>query len=159
VFFWQVSPVRSGSSNSLLDLSPDGHYLLVANADNGTVTVVDADIHKALREIKVGEKPEGVAWIGKHLAAATVYRENKVVFFDPENGHIVGRLAVPSEPYGIVTDKERKRAWVTQDYPGTVSEINLETLRIVREMKVGAFIRGLAINADEDRLYVSEFYT
>src|SRR5262249_16817584 len=139
--------------------SPDGRRLLVANADNGTVTVVDPVQRKVLREIKVGEKPEGVAWIGTHLAAATVYRESKVVLFDPEDSRILGRLAVPNEPYGIVTNKARNRAWVTHDYPGTVTEINLETLEIVREMKVGAFTRGLALDADESRLYVTEFYT
>src|SRR5262249_30840558 len=72
---------------------------------------------------------------------------------------ILGRLAVPNEPYGIVTNKARNRAWVTHDYPGTVTEINLETLEIVREMKVGVFTRGLAIDTDESRLYVTEFYT
>jgi YVTN family beta-propeller protein len=142
-----------------LDLSPDGGRLLVANADNGTVTVVDAGVHKALREIKVGDKPEGVAWISEQLAAVTVYRENTVVFFDPETGNIVKKLMVPHEPYGIVTNKDRSRAWVTHDYPGTVSEIDLKTQQIVREMKVGAFTRGLAINGHETRLYVTEFYT
>src|SRR5262245_8042203 len=88
-----VAPLtRAGSSNSLLDLSPDGSRLRVANADNGSVTVVDAAVHKALREIKVGEKPEGVAWISKCLAAVTVYRDNRLVFFDPEDGRIVGKL-------------------------------------------------------------------
>jgi YVTN family beta-propeller protein len=156
---WQASFVFAGSSNSLLDLSPDGGRLLVANADNGTVTVVDAGVHKALREIKVGDKPEGVAWINEHLAAVTVYREHTVVFFDPENGSIVTKLAVPHEPYGIVTKKERSRAWVTHDYPGAVSEIDLKTKQIARDMKVGAFTRGLALSNDESRLYVTEFYT
>jgi YVTN family beta-propeller protein len=154
-----ASDTRAGTSNSLLDLSPDGRRLLAANADNGTVTVVDTAKRAALREIKVGEKPEGVAWINERLAAVTVYRESKVVFLDPEDGRIVGKLAVSNEPYGIVTNKDRSRAWVTHDYPGTVSEIDLEKLAIVREMKVGAFTRGLAINADESRLYVTEFYT
>jgi YVTN family beta-propeller protein len=149
----------AGSSNSLLDLSPDGGRLLVANADNGTVTVVDAGVHKALREIKVGDKPEGVAWINEHLAAVTVYRENTVVFFDPETGGVIKKLPVPHEPYGIVTNKERSRAWVTHDYPGTVSEIDLKTQAIAREMKVGAFTRGLALSNDEGWLYVTEFYT
>ena len=49
----------AGTSNSLMDVSPDGTRLLVANTDNGTVTVVDTAARKALREIKVGEKPEG----------------------------------------------------------------------------------------------------
>src|SRR5262249_52973074 len=41
----------------------------------------------------------------------------------------------------------------------TVSEIDLKTQQIVREMKVGAFTRGLALSNDESRLYVTEFYT
>ena len=59
---------------TLRDIAPDGRRLLVTNPDNGTVTVVDLVTRKALREIPVGEKPEGVTWIGKGpVAAATVY--------------------------------------------------------------------------------------
>jgi len=58
-----VTPVWAGTSNSLLDVSPDGKTLLAANADNSSVTVVDTAAGKALREIKVGDKPEGVTWI------------------------------------------------------------------------------------------------
>jgi YVTN family beta-propeller protein len=154
-----LQSTHAGTSNSLLDLSPDGHMLLVANADNGTVTVVDARAHKAIREIKVGDKPEGVAYIGKQLAAVTVYRESKVVFFNPEDGRIIETLGVPNEPYGIVTNQARTRAWVTHDYPGLVTEIDLERRKIVREMPVGKFTRGLALSSDESRLYVTEFYT
>src|SRR5262249_16850567 len=100
-----VSASRAGTTNSLLDLSPDGGRLLVGNADNCTVTVVDTGKRAALREIRVGEKPEGVTWIGQNLAAVTIYRESRLVFFDPEDGRIVGKLAVPNEPYGIVTNK------------------------------------------------------
>src|SRR6516165_2065610 len=85
----------AGASNSLLDLSPDGTLLLAVNADNGSVTVVDTAARKALREIPVGEKPEGVTWIGKGpLAAVTVYHEDRVVFFDADTGRVVQNLAV-----------------------------------------------------------------
>ena len=154
-----TSLANAGTSNSLLDLSPDGHLLLAANADNGTVTLVDARAHKALREIKVGEKPEGVAWINKQLAGVTVYRESKVVFFNPEDGKVISKLAVPNEPYGIVTNQARDVAWVTHDYPGVVTEIDLKAKKIIREMAVGSFTRGLALKDDESRLYVTEFYT
>jgi YVTN family beta-propeller protein len=112
-----------------------------ANADSDTVTVVDTAARKALREIKVGDKPEGVAWINANLAAVTVYRADRVVFFNPETGAVVKSLTVSNEPYGIVTNKDRSRAWITQDYPGSVTEIDLKTLQIVREMKVGSFVR------------------
>lgn len=152
--------VWAGSSNSLLDLSPDGTRLLVTNADNGTVTVVDVANRKAVHEIKVGEKPEGVAWIGNGpLAVVTVYRADQLVFFDAEAGRVVKQLPVANEPYGIAANKDGSRAWVTHDYPGSVSEIDLKEQKVIREMKVGAFVRGIALSPDESRLYATEFYT
>jgi YVTN family beta-propeller protein len=158
--FAPASPALAGSSNSLMDLTPDGSRLLVANSDNGTVTVVDTKERKALREIAVGDKPEGVAWIDKGpLAVVTVYREDLVVFIDTEAGRVVHKLKMANEPYGIVTNKDGSRAWVTHEYPGTVSEIDLAERKVIREFKVGASVRGIALSPDESRLYVTEFYT
>ncbi len=152
--------LQAGSSNSLLDVTPDGKRLVVANADNGSVTVIDAATNKALREIVVGDKPEGVAWIGNGpLAAVTVYRDDIVAFVDTDAGKIVEKLRVANEPYGIVTTKDSSRAYVTHEYPGTVSEIDLTKRQVLREMKAGSMVRGLAFSPDEKRLYVTEFYT
>src|SRR5216684_8712889 len=99
--------VYAGASNSLMDISPDGKLLIVANPDNGTVTLVNTEARKALREIRVGDKPEGVAWIGSGpLAAVSVYHEDQVVFVNTREGKIVKKLPIADEPYGIVTNKE-----------------------------------------------------
>jgi YVTN family beta-propeller protein len=155
-----ISMAWAGTSNSLMDVSPDGKRLIVANSDNGTVTIVDTADRKALREIKVGDKPEGVAWIGQGpLAAVTVYREDRVVFLDTEKGQVVKSLKVANEPYGIVTNKAGTTAWVTNEYPGKVSEIDLAAHKVVREIKAGVNPRGIALSHDESCLYVTEFYT
>src|SRR5687767_4791112 len=120
-------PLAAGTSNSLLDVSPDGTRLLVANTDNGTVTVIDTAKREVIREIEVGTKPECVAWIGNGpRAVATLYAGSTVVFFNAATGQVGKKLAVKFEPYGIVTDKAGRRAWVTHDYPGLVSEIDLD---------------------------------
>src|SRR5260370_29246027 len=145
-----ISPVCAGTSNSLLDVSADGKYLLAANADNGSVTVVDTTAGKALREIKVGDKPEGVTWIGAGpLAAVACYREGRIVFFDAMTGQILTKLAVAAEPYGMVADLKGKRVWVTHEYPGIVSEIDVEKRKVIRELKAGSMVRGLALSPDE----------
>jgi YVTN family beta-propeller protein len=155
-----AAPAIAGSSNSLMDVSPDGSRLLVANGDNGTVTVVDTAARKVLHEIPVGDKPEGVTWIGPGpLAAVAVYREDLVVFVDAAQGRVVGRLAVANEPYGIVATRDGRRAYVTHEYPGTVSEIDLTAGKVLRQMKAGDRVRGLALAADEKRVYVTEFHS
>ena len=150
----------AGSSNSLMDVAPDGKLLLVANRDNGTVTVVDTESRKVLREIKVGDKPEGVTWIGNGpRAAVTLYEDNALVFFDAATGAISKKLPVGAEPYGIVADKQGKIGYVTHEYPGTVSTIDLQKESLISATKHGAHLRGIALSPDGSRLYVSEFYT
>jgi len=150
----------AGTSNSLLDVSPDGARLLVANPDNGTVTVVDTKERKVLREIRVGDKPECVSWIGGGPAAVvTVYQQDELVFFNADNGTVTSRLPVPDEPYGMVVNAKGTKAWVTHEYPGIVSEIDLEQRKVSGTTHVGAFVRGIALSPDESRLYVTEYYT
>jgi YVTN family beta-propeller protein len=97
--------VQAGTSNSLLDVSPDGNRLLVANTDNGTVRVVDTADRKSVREIAVGRQPEGVSWIGAGpLAAVTLYFEDKVALIDADNsgpGRPVRRGRQPGRPAGL----------------------------------------------------------
>src|SRR5205085_9996123 len=108
-----TSSLSAGTSNSLLDVSPDGRFLLAANADNGSVTVVDLLDRKIVREIPVGAKPESAAWIGNGpLAAAALYRDRQIVLFNVETGDIANRIDVKAEPYGLVVNQAGTRAWV-----------------------------------------------
>jgi YVTN family beta-propeller protein len=150
----------AGTSNSLLDVSSDGKLLLAANRDNGTVTVVDTAARKVLREIKVGSKPESVSWIGAGpQAVVALYEDNALAFFDAATGTISKKLPVAAEPYGIVTDPQGKTGYVTHEYPGTISTIDLQGKKVVSETKAGSFLRGIALSPDGKRVYVSEFYT
>jgi YVTN family beta-propeller protein len=150
----------AGTSNSLMDVAPNGKALIVANNDNGTVTLVDLVEQKALREIKVGKKPEGVTWIGAGpLAAVTLYHESAVVIVNTETGKIETTIKTAAEPYGIVADAKGKLAWVSHEYPGLVSEIDLAAGKVLRELPAGTMPRGIALAPDGKRVYVSEFYT
>lgn len=155
-----ASPLLAGSSNSLLDVSPDGSKLVAANSDNGTITVVDLKARKALREIAVGDHPEGAAWVGNGpIAVVSVYRDDRLAFVDTDSGKVVATVPCPAEPYGIVTTKDGKRAFVSHDYPGLVSEVDLVARKVVRSFPAGSWARGIALSADESTAYVSNFFT
>src|SRR5207253_9764042 len=128
----------AGTSNSLMDVSPNGQRLLVANTDRGTVTTVDLATRKVLCELPAGDHPEAAAWIGNGpQGVAAVYGDDRLVFFDVEQKKITHLLKVENEPYGIVTTKDGKFAYVTHDYPGSVSEIDLVSKTVKRTFKVG----------------------
>src|SRR5262245_23007248 len=106
----------AGSSNSLLDISPDGARLLVANSDNGIVTVIYVKERKAVREIPVGDHPEGVAWVGDSpVAVVSIYRDDRLVFVDTTTGKVES-LSCAAEPYGVVVTRDGRRAFVSHDY-------------------------------------------
>ncbi len=154
-----ASPVLAGSSNSLLDVSPDGTRLAVANTDTGTVSVVDLTTRKKLAEFKCGDHPEAVSWVADTgVFLATVYGDDKLMWFDAVKGHLAS-LTVDGEPYAVVVTKDGKFAYVTHDYPGTVSEIDVAARKVLRTFKVGTGVRGLALANDEKTLYVTEFFT
>ncbi len=150
----------AGTSNSLMDISADGELLACSNRDSGTVTVVDLKSHTKLREFRVGQKPEGVTFIGSttNLAVA-VYAEDKVVVFNATNGGRLAEIDVFDEPYGVVSDSRGERLFVTLDYPGRVVEIDAGNFELVREADVGRFIRGVALSEKTSRLLVTEYYS
>ncbi len=155
-----AAPALAGSSNSLLDVSPDGTRLLVANTDNGTVTVVDLAARKPLGEVAAGDHPEGAAWVGNGpLAVVTVYGDDAVLLIDAGQRKVVHALKVDDEPYGVVTTRDGKFAYVTHDYPGTVTEIDIPARKVSRTFTVGSGCRGIALSHDEKTLYVTEFFT
>lgn len=152
--------VAAGQSNSLMDVSPDGTRLIVANPDNGTVTLVDIARREKVREIPIGGKLEGASWIGNGPhAIVTVYDEDRVAFLDTQTGKVIDSLRVADEPYGVVVDRQGRRAWVTHDYPGLVSEIDLDNRKVSRVIPAGRFVRGIALAPSEDRVYVTEYFT
>jgi YVTN family beta-propeller protein len=155
-----VASVARAGNNSLLGMTPDGRWILAANADNGTVTVVDAIERRAVREIAVGRRPESVAVVGSGpLAVVTLYKDDQVAVIDFESGRVLKKIDTPDEPYGIVVTRSGKTAYLTNEYPGVVSELDLEAGRVVRQIPVGPFVRGIALDSTEQRLYVTEYYT
>lgn len=149
----------AGSSNSLMDVHPDGTRLAVANTDAGTVSVVELKTRKKLAEFPCGDHPEGVTWAGKSdTIVATVWGDDRVLFYDAAKGHQF-TLQVDDEPYGVVATTDGKFAYVTHDYPGTVSEIDIAARKVTRTFPVGKFARGIALSGDEKTLYVAEFFT
>jgi YVTN family beta-propeller protein len=147
-------------SNSLLSTSPDGRWLLVANADNNTVSVLDTIERRVVREIQVGRRPESVAVVGAGpRALVTLYKDDQVAVIDFETGTVLNRIDTPDEPYGVVVSRSGETAYVTNEYPGVVTELDLSAGAVVRKIAAGPFVRGIALDATEQRLYVTEYYS
>lgn len=151
---------QAGQSNSLMDISLDGLLLASSNRDSGTVTIVDLESNKVLREVKVGKKPEGVSFLGdSHTLGVAVYEDDKIVFLDADSGTINNTTEVFDEPYGVVSSKDGSRIYVTIEYPGKVLELDASDGRILRQFSAGKFPRGIGVARDGGSVYVCEYLT
>jgi len=151
--------LQAGSSNSLMDLSRDGQWLACSNRDSGTVTIVELPGLTKKFEIPVGLHPEGVTFLGKtHRLAVAVYGDDRVSFIDADTGTLQGSLDVADEPYGVVSNPDGSRIWVTLEYPGEVICIDPEERVVVNSRVVGKFPRGLALTPQGTLLF-TEYLT
>ena len=69
------------------------------------MTIVDRKDHRVLHEVHVGQKPEGVSFVGATTQlAVAVYAEDVVRILDAKTGAITASIPVFDEPYGVVSD-------------------------------------------------------
>lgn len=147
---------RSGSITWLTD----GVTLAVANLDTDTVTLVATDPLARLAEIHVGRHPRSVAASrdGKTLLV-TLPETSELVWVDLQRRRKTGQLPVPGGPFALVAHPSEDRVYVASTYAHMISEVNVATQEISRQMPVATAPRGLSLSADGQQLYVAHFFT
>lgn len=147
-------------ANSLLAISSDGRLTVCSNRDSRSVAVFETDGLQRQHEIVVGQHPEGTTFVGSsEVFACCVYADDKVVICDGRSGKILHQIDVFDEPYGIVSSSDGKFLFVTLEYPGRVVRIDTTRWVVDAEWQVGQMLRGIAMTADQQHLFVTEYLT
>ena len=84
-----------------------------------------------------------------------LFKEDVVAVLDPVERKVVGRIAVPRGPHGLVMTPDGRRVYVSSDGASTVSIIDTATDRVVGSVEVGPNPHGLAMSADGRKVLVS----
>jgi YVTN family beta-propeller protein len=120
----QVLPeIPAGLHSSALALSPNGRYLVVANAASDTLSVIDTRTDKVVETIWTRQKPSDLFGASPNALAfdasgKKLYVCNGtqnavgVIAFDPRNSKLEGLLPVGWFPGAIVHDSKRKALYV-----------------------------------------------
>lgn len=92
-----------------------------------------------------------------HCILVAVQTKNQLVAIDPVSERIVQRydLAGSSEPHGFTLDEEGRLAFVTSQGNATLQVIDLRTMKVIGQHKVGATPDVLAWDPTWRRLYVA----
>src|SRR5262249_50401291 len=118
-----LSEIPAGLHSSAMTLSPNGRYLVVANAAGDTLTVIDTRIDKFVETIWARQKPSDLLGASPNALAFDVSGRNlyvcngtqnalAVIAFEPRNSRLQGLVPVGWFPGAIVHDPARKALYV-----------------------------------------------
>ncbi len=145
----QSSPITVDSKNRII---------WSVNPDNNSVTLVNADNLKVIKEVTVGLDPVNVA-VDNIGNAWITCRDSDEIYVLKTNGGLVAKITLPrgSRPYGMVLTPDGSRGFVSAFGSGKLIEISLATNTIKQVIDLGATPRALAISGDGRTLLVTRF--
>lgn len=157
-----VTSIATGQQGThMIVVAPDNRTAYTANIASGTVSVLDLDDAKKLRDLAVGGKPEGIAlakdgrelWVGDLDAP-------RVQIWDTATGAKIAEQPVDPVAIRVLASPDGRLIATSNIASGTISLFDTETRAPVRTITVsGEQAKGqvtLLFSADSKRLYAAE---
>jgi YVTN family beta-propeller protein len=143
---WNETVVRVGNSSEGFDISPDGKEIWVANAGDGTVSIIDVASRQVMQTLpadvsganRLKFTPDG------KLALISTLRGPDVIVIDAATRKTVKRIPVGHGAAGIQIQPDGTRAFVACSPDGYVAVIDLHSLGVVGRIEAGRDPDGLA---------------
>jgi YVTN family beta-propeller protein len=143
---WNEAFVAVGRGSEGFDVSPDGKEIWVANADDGTVSIIDVASKKIIDTLAADVKEANRLRFtpGGKLAFISSLRKPDVVVFDRVTRKQVKRIKVGEGAAGILMQPDGSRVYVACSPDGYVAVIDLHSLEVVGRIGAGQEPDGLA---------------
>lgn len=143
---WNVTVVPVGAGAEGFDLSPDGRELWVANAQAGSVSIVDVAAKKGTETLTVAFRsanrlkftPDGKYALISDLGGTDV------IVMDVATRREIKRIDVGGGAAGIQMSPDGARAFVAVGAQNGVAIVDLKTLRVSGRISTGPGPDGLA---------------
>jgi YVTN family beta-propeller protein len=146
---WRETQIPVGHGSEGFDVSPDGKEIWVANAQDGTISIIevatkkvvqtlDADVHGANR---LKFTPDG------KLAFVSTLGAPDLVIFDAATRKEAKRVKIGRGAAGILMQPDGSRAFVACTPDDYVAVIDLKTLEMTGKLTAGKQPDGLAWSA------------
>jgi YVTN family beta-propeller protein len=91
---------------------------------------------------------------GTPKAYVGLFKDDAVAVLDTAQNKVLGTIAAPKGPHGLVVTPDGHKVYVSSDGASTVSIIDTATDRVVASIDVGANPHGLAVSGDGSRVLV-----
>jgi YVTN family beta-propeller protein len=143
---WNETVVPVGNGSEGFDVSPDGKEIWVANAQDGTVSIIDVFRKKVTQTLAAdfgGANRLKFTPDGKLALVSTLGGANLTVI-DASTRKTIKRIPVGHGAAGIVVQPDGLRAFVACSPDGYVAVVDLHSLEQVGRIEVGEDPDGMA---------------
>jgi YVTN family beta-propeller protein len=143
---WNVSVIAVGKGDEGFDVSPDGRELWTANAQDGTLSVIDLSTRKVTATLdpkffasnRLKFTPDG------KLVLITSLRDGNLLLYDAASRKEYRRVHIGDGAAGILIDPDGTRAFVACTPNNYLAVVDLKTLEVSGHIDVGGEPDGLA---------------
>jgi YVTN family beta-propeller protein len=151
---WEVTNVAAGRGSEGFDVSPDGKEIWVANAQDGTATIIDLASKKVTATVAIGVKganrlkftPDGkqvlISGLGSRGDDSTSGGDLEVL--DAVSRKSIKLLQLGGGSAGILIPPTGDRAYVAVSAKGNIAVVDLKTLEVVARISAGNQPDGMA---------------
>jgi len=133
---WQETVIAVGQGSEGFDVSPDGKEAWVANARDGTVSVIDLAVKKVVETLAVNVPGANRLKFTPDGKQVLVSPGSALVVLDAAKRKEVKRLPDVHASGGIQMQPDGERAYVACGRDGYVAVIDLKTLEMVGKIDV-----------------------
>lgn len=142
---WNIDTVAVGPRSEGFDLSPDGKELWIANAQEGTISIIDVHDRKIVETIPSVKAANRIKFSpdGKDVFVPDT-RGVELLVIDASARKERTRVTLPGNSEGIVIAPDGQRAYATLTSRDSVAVIDLKTMAVINEIKTGKGPDGLA---------------
>jgi YVTN family beta-propeller protein len=141
---WNETVIAVGRGSEGFDVTPDGKEAWVANAQDGTVSVIDLAAKRVTETLKANVARANRLKFTPDGKLALVSAGPDLVILDAATHREVKRLSIGHGSGGIEIQPDGARAYVAFGPDGFVAVIDLKTLEVVGKIDAGGGPDGLA---------------
>lgn len=143
---WTETIIPVGQGDEGFDVTPDGRELWTANAQDGTLSIIDLSSKKVIDTVDAkifGANRLKFTPDGKWVLISSL-RDGDLFVYDAGSRKEIKRVAIGHGAAGILMDPVANRAFVACSPDDSIAIVDLKTLEVTGHLDVGGEPDGLA---------------
>ena len=141
---WNETVIRVGNGSEGFDFSPDGKEIWVANAGDGTISVIDYHAKKVIDTLAANVRGANRLKFTPDGRRVLVSSGPELVILDATTRKEVKRIPIGHGSGGVLVQPDGARAFVSCGPDNYVAVIDLQTLAVIGHIEAGGEPDGLA---------------